>query len=171
MNAALQDTPPAGRQLKGRHSAVAFNIELAGLLMLPPSCNIIQTLLKSDMERAFAAESLLTVGEPDPARQFQPRHTSGVAAFGNYLYGVFLVSDWLQGLAVLETELKRTALFADAETGWYCPDELIWRRHYPATDASPFTPKLFDPSKHLVNTKMLHTLALIVARCSPPPKL
>jgi hypothetical protein len=170
MNADLEDKPPTVCQIRGRHSAVAFNIELAGLLMLPPASNAMQTLLKADLQRAFAEKSLLTVGEPDPARGFQPRHTSAVFAFGNYVYGLFILSDWLQGLAVLETELKRTGLFADAETGWYCPDELIWRRHYPATDASPFIPKVFDTAKHLVNTKMLQTLAWMAAHCSPPQK-
>jgi hypothetical protein len=168
MSAAVERQAPPGCQLKGRQSAVAFNVELSGLLMLPPACETLRALLKSDMDRALTAHNLLLTGEPDAARNFKPRATSHLAAYGNYFYGVFCVSDWLQGLAVMEEELKRTGLFADAETGWYCKDELIWRRHHPSNDASPFIAKLFETNKYLVNTKLVQTLGWITGQRQPP---
>ena len=170
MSAHVQLEGPAGRQLKGRQSAIAFNVELRGLFMLPPASETMRALLKADMDRALAAHNLLLTGEPDPARDFKPRATSHLGAFGNYFYGVFCVSDWLQGLAVLEEELKRTGLFSDAETGWLCTDELIWRRHYPATDTSPFIAKLLESDKHVVNTKLIQTLVWLLNQWQPPQK-
>jgi hypothetical protein len=172
MNADLQLDPPPAVQGESHESAVAVNLEIAGLLMIPPACETMTAIVKADLESALEAQNLLAVREPDAAHNLKPRYSLHAACGANGIYLLSVVSDFRKALVTLETELKRTGLLAHAEIGWLCRDEMIWRRFHPKTDASPFSPKIVDPvEKRIVNTKLLHTLAWFLKPrpAFPPP--
>jgi hypothetical protein len=139
--------------------------------MIPPACEAMITILTADLERALDAQNLLTVTELDAANDFKPRYSVHVVCSGNGLYALSLVSNWRKALLAVEAELKRSGLLTHAEIGWLCPDEMIWRRFHPKTDASPLAAKILESvEKRLVNTKLFNTLAWFYQHCQPPPR-
>lgn len=127
-----------------------------------------EALLHADIERALVEKRLLVRKEPSTANDLKLRYVALVHAGANSFYGVYNVTDWQQALSALAEELKRTGLFAYAEIGWFCQNELIWRRRQPQNDPSPFVPKLLESSKHIDNPALRQTLALIVSLLPQP---
>ncbi len=172
MNNALQSNPPAASQTEGRQTAIAVNIELAGLLLLPPGLQVLQNMVKADLQRALDAQHLLAILAPAPENGFQPRQSLFLDADVNAFYALCIVSDFRQALLTVAEELKRTCLFDHAEIGWFCSDEMIWRRFHPKTDASLFRVKLLDSvESRIVNKKLLATLAWYFQYFRPPAPL
>jgi len=170
MSAILQPTVPPIRQTSPANTAIAFNIEIAGWLLIPPAGQVLVNILRADIVRALDARSLLTLTQPDPAGDFKARPAASFIDGANSCYGHCLVSDFREALVTVEDELKRIGLLEHAEIGWLCPAEMIWRRHWPKGDNSPFTPKILeDEEKRVVNTKLLHSLAWLNRFHPPPP--
>jgi hypothetical protein len=168
----IPECPPA-LKTGGDFEAIAFNVELGGLLSTPPASDIFRAWLKADMNRAFSERGLLVSGTPDPSNNFKPKATASVFVALNLFCGVYFVSDLAQGIAALEEELKRTGLFAHAEIGWHCRHELIWRRHYPKTGPALFSPAIFEWEKRVENPKMLEMLnaiSMVVINSVFPPR-